>query len=643
MNRYLTGFLLAAGLLLLFSGCIAAQDVLTQKDLSGKLQKQYEKAAAYNRQGDLEAALKELDGLLEKTPNLIDALLLRAAIHYDRRDYTAARTDYQTAIGLSAGYEPLAWYQLGLTCQKMEDYAGAADALEHFIASNPKRQELRARAEHHLKNARFAEKAVKHPKPFHPAPLSDAVNTAESEYLPALSADGDYMIFTRRVNGQEDFFISEKTDTGWATATPAEQLNTPLNEGAHAISADGRTLVYTGCNPRAGFGGCDLFYATRDGDTWTTPQRLGPAINTPAWEGQPSLSADGRSLYFASERKGGYGGRDIWVSYLGAKGWGDPVNLGDSINTAGNDECPFIHADGQTLYFCSDGWPGMGDDDLFIARREGKVWRKAQNLGYPLNTPADDGTLSVSLDGKTGYFARETGSKGRKFDIFSFPLFEDARPKPVTFVQGHVKDQTNDEPVEAVASLSDPETNEVLSAFRTDKNGEFLICLPAGRNYALHVEADGYLFFSEHFELKEMKPLDDPFLLEIKLSPALPSATEAEPAPPVVLRNLFFATGSAELRPESGEELRRLKSLLDKNPDLKIRINGHTDNVGDEQANLTLSEARAKAVYDWLIANGIDAQRLRFQGFGESRPIDANDTPEGRQRNRRTEFEVIRN
>lgn len=210
-------------------------------------------------------------------------------------------------------------------------------------------------------------------------------------------------------------------------------------------------------------------------------------------------------------------------------------------------------------------------------------------------------------------------------------------------MQGHVKDQTNDEPVEAVASLSDPETNEVLSAFRTDKNGEFLICLPAGRNYALHVEADGYLFFSEHFELKEMKPLDDPFLLEIKLSPALPSAMEAEPAPPVVLRNLFFATGSAELRPESGEELRRLKSLLDKNPDLKIRINGHTDNVGDEQANLTLSEARAKAVYDWLIANGIDAQRLRFQGFGESRPIDANDTPEGRQRNRRTEFEVIRN
>ncbi len=642
MKYGFSGFLLAFGLFLSLSGCISAQNVLTRKELSGKLEKQYDKAAGFNRQGDFASALKELDALIEKAPNLIDAYLMRGAIHFTGQHYAAAKADYDKAISLNEKHDPFVWYQLGLACHKLMDFETAIVAFERYIASNPGKPELRNRAVRHLENARFAAEAVKNPKPFHPSPLGDAINSPESEYLPALSADGAFIVFTRRVSGQEDFYFSRKTDAGWAPAAAAEQLNTPLNEGAHAISADGRILVFTACDSRAGFGGCDIFYAVRDGDTWTTPERLGPTVNTPAWEGQPSLSADGRALYFASERKGGFGGRDIWVSYLGADNrWGQPVNLGDSINTPGNDECPFIHPDGQTLYFCSDGRPGMGEDDLFIARRQGKTWTRAQNLGYPLNTPADDGTLSVSLDGQTGYFARETGLAGTKFDIFSFPLFQEARPQPVTFVLGNVKDLTNGEPVEAAVTLSDPESGETLSALRSDPAGGFLVCLPAGRNYALHVEAEGFLFFSEHFELKELNPADNPFLLEVKLSPALAAGNENTAPPPVVLRNVFFDTGSADLQPESKEELQRLKDLLDKNPGIRIRINGHTDNAGNDLQNQTLSENRAKAVYDWLIAQGISDKRLRFQGFGESQPIDTNDTPEGRRRNRRTEFEIL--
>lgn len=644
MKYGFTGFLLAIGLSLSLLGCISAQNVLTQKELSGKLEKQYEKAAAFNRQGDYASALKELDALLKKAPNLIDAYLMRGAIYFDGQRYADAKTDYEKAIALDEKYDPFVGYQLGLACQKLMNFELAITAFERYLASNPRRPELRNRAARHLENARFAAEAVKNPKPFNPSPLGDAINSSESEYLPALSADGSFIVFTRRVNGQEDFYFSRKTDAGWAPATPAEQLNTPLNEGAHAISADGRILVFTSCDSRAGFGGCDLFYAVRDGDTWTAPERLGPTINTPAWEGQPSLSADGRTLYFAAERKGGFGGRDIWASYLGADNrWGEPVNLGDSINTPGNDECPFIHPDGQTLYFCSDGWPGMGEDDLFIARRQGKTWTRAQNLGYPLNTPADDGTLSVSLDGQTGYFARETGPTGAKFDIFSFPLFQEFRPQPVTFVRGNVKDQTNGEPLVAAVTLSDPASNETLSALQTDPTGGFLVCLPSGRNYALHVEAEGYLFFSEHFELKELNPSDAPFLLEIQLSPTLSAGKENSAPPPVLLRNVFFAVGSADLQPESREELQRLKDLLDKNPNLKIRINGHTDNSGDEMQNQTLSENRAKAVYEWLIAKGVSDARIQYQGFGETQPIDTNDTPEGRRRNRRTEFEILLN
>ncbi|MDX1666759.1 MAG: OmpA family protein, partial [Saprospiraceae bacterium] len=312
------------------------------------------------------------------------------------------------------------------------------------------------------------------------------------------------------------------------------------------------------------------------------------------------------------------------------------------------------HPDGQTLYFMSKGWPGMGGFDLYYARKDSTgAWTRPKNLGYPINTGANEGALVVSLDGTTAYFATDKGSgeqdsafpgrRGRTTDIYAFELYDEARPQPVTYVKARVTDARDGQALQAHASIVDLTDEAVHAESVTDSQGEFLICLPMGSEYALNVSKEGYLFHSENFALTAAATRQNPFLLEIELTP-VPKGLESDPEiklEPVVLRNVFFETGSAELKPKSRGELNRLVDLLRKNPDLQIRINGHTDEVGTEEDNQKLSEARAKAVFSYLIAEGISEQRLSYQGFGESMPIASNETEEGRRKNRRTEFEVI--
>ncbi|MBK7408545.1 MAG: OmpA family protein [Saprospirales bacterium] len=376
---------------------------------------------------------------------------------------------------------------------------------------------------------------------------------------------------------------------------------------------------------------------------------MGEPVNTGAWESQPSLSGDGKSLYFASDRIDGKGGKDIWVSYRSADGsWGAPQNLGDTINTSKDEQGPFIHPDGQTLYFMSDGHPGMGSADIFFSRRTpGGPWQTPVNMGYPINSKSAEGLLVVSIDGKTAYFASNrsdlnpTTSYGKPtYDLYSFELYEAARPAPVTYVKAVVRDADTRLPLEAVAEFLDLETGQIAAGATTDKDGQFLVVLPAGKNYALNVSKPKYLFFSEHFELKEPASVEKPFLLEIELQPISQNGAPVEEKA-IVLKNVFFESGSALLLPESKGELEKLRNLLEENPGLRIQINGHTDNVGSEADNQSLSEQRAKAVYSYLADKGIDRLRLRFKGFGESRPVDTNETEEGRQHNRRTEFTVF--
>ena len=351
--------------------------------------------------------------------------------------------------------------------------------------------------------------------------------------------------------------------------------------------------------------------------------------------------------------------KDIYVSQRLENGdWSQPKKLSAAVNTDDGDQNPFIHPDGQTLYFMSKGHPGMGGYDLFVTRKdENGAWQTPQNLGYPINTPSNEGALTISLDGKTAYFARDqsqlvageasafdVAKPGNGTDIFSFELHPDVRPQPVTYVKAKVRDANTQRDLIAEVDFVDLKTGKTHTKSLTDEAGEFLVVLPMGKDYALNVAKQKYLFHSENFALAESNSLTEPYLLNIDLIPIEEKSNSETPiakAKPVILKNVFFATGSAELLDASLLELNRLKDLLVENPNLNIQINGHTDNVGSDNDNQTLSTNRAKAVYDFLIKNGITANRLRYKGFGESQPIATNDTEEGRQSNRRTEFEAF--
>ncbi|MEM9820135.1 MAG: OmpA family protein [Bacteroidota bacterium] len=635
----------------------------TKKTAKGKAKKYYDQGMQYNQKGDNQKGIKAFEKALKEKPDFIDAQIQWAALHYDSKRYADAEIGFEKVLDIDPAYQKKVLYVLGLTEVKLNKLDEAVEHLDQYLSSGAKNKVLLKKARKKVETLRFAAVAMKNPVPFQPESLGAQVNTANPEYLPSFTADEETLVYTMRVRGQEDFYMSKKIDGVWQAGQPLEGINTPLNEGAQSISVDGRLLVFTICDRRKdGFGNCDLYFSEVYKDSWTVPANMGRPINTRAWDSQPSLSADGKALYFSSSREGGKGGLDLWVSYQQEDGrWGRPENLSELINTKADEQSPFIHADGQTLYFMSNGHPGMGGFDLFYSRRqEDGSWGKPQNLGYPINTEADESTLVISLDGQTAYFASDRDilppgeektdqEKVQGMDLYSFPLYKEAQPQPVTYVKAKIYDAQNKQALSAKVEFVDLATGKLHAFSTTGVDGAFLICLPMGKNYALNVSKEKYLFHSEHFALSDVRTLEEPFELQIGLqsipeTPIASAEAPGSPAPadtkPIILHNVFFDTGSAELRAESFIELNRLKQLLEDNPQMNIQINGHTDNVGTEEDNLVLSENRAKAVLNYLVEKGIVASRLSHKGFGESRPIEANDTAEGRQTNRRTAFVV---
>ena len=344
---------------------------------------------------------------------------------------------------------------------------------------------------------------LKHPVPFKPVNMGSEINTADDEYLPVATADESTLIFTRKINNNEDFYKSTKVDGKWQTATYlSDRINTPqYNEGAQSISQDGKYLFFTGCNRPDGLGRCDIYIAQKKGDDWGKPFDLPPPVNTSGWESQPSISSDGRTLYFVSNRKGGYGSYDIWKSTLTDNGWGEPENLGPNINTAYNEQSPFIHPDDSTLYFCSDGWPGLGGKDLFVSRlsKDGQ-WQKPENLGYPINTNGDENGLTLTAEGSNAFFSSNNLGGYGGYDIYTFELPPNLRPHIVTYVKGKVNDAKTMQPLEAAVEIIDLQKNiPVYQDYSDPDQGGFLATLTSGKNYGLNISKSGYLFYSENF------------------------------------------------------------------------------------------------------------------------------------------------
>jgi outer membrane protein OmpA-like peptidoglycan-associated protein len=620
---------------------LSAQGYTTIKTAAPKAISAFNEGLAEAQRGEPAIAQGYFEKALRLDPDFIDAKLSLADNHAELRDFFKAEKAFEEALALDSTYAPAAFYWLGKAEWELDKYAECAAHLAAYLRLAPSNARNRPAATRLFANARFAAQAVLHPQPFDPQPVGDGINTAADEYFPSLTADGETLIFTRNQKGNEDFYRSVRKDGVWQKAEPLEGVNTLDNEGAQSISPDGSWLVFTACN-RDGDGSqgrCDLYWSQLKSTGWTKPVPFSASINSPDWDAQPSIGADNKTLIFSSNRPGGRGSIDLWqTSRLPGGKWAKPENLGP-VNTGGKDHTPFFHPDGQTLYFASDSLPGMGGNDLFVTRRQPDgTWGTPENLGWPINTKGEEGMLTVSLDGRTAYYATNRPSGRGGIDIYTFALPESARPQLVTYVKAQVTDAATGYPIgSARAEFTDLKTGKPVVSGSTKPDGIFLVCLPAGRDYALNVNREKYLFYSDQFNLAETANAREPFLLNIELQPIAPnSANTTNTTKPIVLRNVLFETGSAELRPESLAELERLAALLSTTPSLRIQINGHTDDVGNDISNQNLSEQRAKSVHDYLISKGIDANRLRWKGFGESQPI----APEDRTRNRRTEFVV---
>jgi len=589
-----------------------------------------------------------------------------AYLYSDTKSKAAAFID--KAYRLNPAVNSKIDYYLGIAFQNTNEIKKAIQHFEYFKKNNPN---VASVANAKIAECHVADSLAEFELNVIIENLGPVVNTRFTEHSPILSADGNTLIFTSNrsddPNGTESFedvYITNKSGDHWsAPKRISKNINTKFNDAAASLSPDGKTLFLY-----SELGAGDIYASSFDGKDWTEPKPLNKNINTAQfWETCASVSPDGKKLYFASNRDGGFGELDIYVSELDSHGqWGKAINLGNKINTAGNEDSPFIHYDGVTLYFSSDGHPGLGNNDIFLSELKNGKWTKPENIGYPINLWEYDGFFTISRDKKIGYYStvKEGGLGG--IDIYSIKFLEPKyKPKPpppvvvvenkkvesknyvdpsvqklrdqkiVTILRGKVIDENTAAPLTATVTLVDNETGKVLSKIYSDpSSGDFELNIPHGGNYGVTTESVGYLFNSINFSLPKFAEYQEIDTHIIMVRTAVGSK--------VVLRNIFFDVGKFNLKDLSISEIQKVQELLTKNPQLKVQINGHTDNTGDASTNKSLSLKRANAVVDYLISKGVDPTRVSAKGYGSERPIVSNDDESGgREINRRTEIEVV--
>ncbi|RFS24584.1 flagellar motor protein MotB [Chitinophaga silvatica] len=623
MKHYILPFLLIA-----LSFSLKAQTV-TYETAPKKAVASFDKAIEAARVYEYKSAINYLQEALKTAPNFADAYGQMGLCYVEMKNYAAAKQAFEKLIQLDNNGLKMVMVPYSKALAGTGNFKEALDLINQYLSirKSPAAEKLKENYSFAVNNSKNI--------PFQPQNMGDAINSKDGEYFPTFTIDSRTLIFTRRINGRnEDFFITHRDDQNrWSTAVNmGEPINSSYNEGAQNLSQDGTLLIFTGCDFPEGKGSCDLYYSEKTSNGWTAPKNMGPAINTRDWESQPSLSADKQTLYFSRETQ--TNGSDIYVSQRLPNGqWGVAQPLGPNINTTGHERTPFIHPDGQTLYFASNGHPGYGNMDIYYSRRQPDgSWGPAINIGYPINTIDEDASLVVDANGTTAYFASERSDSRGSLDIYSFELYPEARPLKTLYVKGYVYDSLSHDRLTAKVEVIDLQTGNNIATVNTDVTGFYLAPLPVEHDYAVNVNKKGYLFYSDNFSLKD-HPSTTSFEKNIPLQSLALNAS-------VVLHNIFFDSNKFDLKPESVIELERLVALLKENPEMKIQIAGYTDNVGSDQANQVLSANRAASVVKYLTSKGITAERLSSKGFGKSEPVASNDTEEGRAQNRRTVFKV---
>ncbi len=586
---------------LLLPACLLAQK---HKD---KANKYFQQAISLYRAQDYNQALLKLEKAEKAAPDMGKVFLLRGDIYADTKQDSLALTAYYQAIDLQPEKYGKVYGIIAQLHQQKGEYTLAKKAFGLYLSTltRPKDSVKRKKVQQAVIACEFGEKSMANPVPFEPYNLGKHINTKLSEYFPAPNMFQNSLWFTRRVESdagmQEDFYVSQADSLyQWEYAMPLSRpVNTRFNEGAASLSADGAFLVFAACamQPgahayganRQGYGSCDLFYSRLEHGKWSEPQNMGSAINSPLWESQPSLSADGKSLYFIRATDRSKRNTDIYVSTLLPTGeWTKAKPLSKEINTPKEEMSVMIHPNDCVLYFASKGHLGMGGADIFVSRRPNRwsPWGKPQNAGYPINTYKDENGLQVSHNGHTAFFAsdREGGFGG--MDIYAFELPEHMRAQAVAYLNINVIDANSKQALPAQLQIVARQDSAQQIKMNTDAQGHLFATFLPNTAYALYIDKVGYLFYSDTIAMQSTHTAIQPYDKTIALTPIKEGAR-------VRLNNIFFDTDASTLKAESDIELQKLLHFLCQNPTVQIRIEGHTDQRGTAAHNQTLSEARA--------------------------------------------------
>jgi len=640
-NTQVHGYSLIKGFwcvfIFLFSVTLTAQQLSTENKKAKKL---YEKADKEYKARNFSEAIALLEEATEKDPGFFEAYIRMGSLYNALGNEDSVYAKFQSYASTAPNPIASVLERLAFLSFDRGDYIKSRNYLKIFLDRVPERA---SSPEIDLLNRSilFAENELAKPRDsILVEELPTQVNRFTLQYLPAVTIDEASIYYTKRdqVSGDEDIVVSHKKEGEWQPAAPvSSRINSAFNEGACTVSADGRTMIFTSCNGRNSVGSCDLYITRRAGEKWSYPKNLGRPINTIYWESQPSLSADGKTLFFASNRRGGFGGRDLWYSKNIDGKWTEPKNLGKGVNTRNDETTPFIHPNNRQLYFSGNGYPGMGGYDLFFSQLTDSSWSEPKNLGYPINTHKDEVSIIISASGLTAYFAKEEQKNYQILDskLVKIQLPQSLESKPVSYIVGVVTDATTNEPLRAelqVVSLQDKVT--IYNSFSDSLSGEYYFTLPIGLDLAAYVKKKGYLYADFKFSTQENSVLS-PDTINISLVPI-------DQGQKLILKNIYFEVDSYDLDEKSWSEIENAFQLIKENPGIYFEIAGHTDDTGSSGYNIKLSENRARAVYDALIKKGVSKDILIYKGYGDSQPINPNTTEFNRQSNRRIEFRVIR-
>jgi outer membrane protein OmpA-like peptidoglycan-associated protein len=609
--------------------------------INAKALDSYDQAIVLLKDGMVKDAIPVLQECIIQDSNFVDAYLSLGATYGQLKRYQESVQLYEKAKAKDSIYFQVYQLPYAINLAGLGNFQKALEQVDAFL-SIPKISDRSINAAKYRKKCfEFAiDYQKKHPDQdiyhFNPVNLGDSVNTIYAEYYPTVTVSDNILVFTRAgIHMREDFMESNMSKKGFSFAKPiAGDINIEPKKGAITSSQDGEWILFAGQFSGQGFGNYDIYKSVYTPKGWSEPENLGENINTEFWESSPSLSPDNRVLFFSSNRPGGYGGKDLYISYRNANGsWGVARNMGPEINTKGDELAPFIHPDNQTLYYTSDGLPGYGGSDIYVLRKKSDGdWGIPENIGYPINTIENEGSLAVSADGLTAYYASDRADSRGDLDLYQFEMRPDIRPFRTLYVKGLVTDKESGKGLPSSVELYDNENNKALMKVQTDEKGEYFITLPTGRDYTFTVNRKGYLFYSEQYALSK-KEADSTYQKNIALQAVALNAN-------FVFNNILFTNNSYELPSAALIELNKLLQVLNENPSIKLEISGHTDNIGKQEDNLLLSTNRAKAIVTYLISNAVDGKRLSYKGYGASKPIADNSKEEGRAKNRRTEFTV---